>query len=114
MVDTTIRVKDKTYKSIIKTRGAFEQTFGVKLTLDEAMFLATSYINIAYEEFQTLVRERLIQIATQEDGSPDIKWSSLDQIAQTVLPRILIAFENFQRMLKQKSKSSLQYTVAGP
>ena len=102
IMDTSIRVKEATYKTIVKTRGAFEQTFGTKLTLDEAIFLAASYINIAYEEFQTLSREGLIGIVPEKDGSYGVRVTGLDKIAQRVLPRIITAFENMQTMLKEK------------
>lgn len=103
-MDTTIRVKERTYKTIVKTRGAFEQTFGVKLTLDDAMFLATSYMNIAYEEFQMLLREGLLEILPKKDGSYDIKLMSLDKITQRILPRIITAFKNFEAMLLEKDR----------
>ena len=112
VVDTTIRVTKPTYKTIIKTRGAFEQTFAVKLTLDEAIYLAGSYINIVYEEFQTLLREDLIKIVIEKDGSYNVKWTRLDEIAKRILPRVLVAFQNFQDMLEQKGKMPL-ITVSG-
>jgi hypothetical protein len=102
MSDTTIRVKDETYKIIVKTRGAFEQTFGIKMTLDESIFLAASYINVAYDEFQALQRENLIKIVTEKDGSINLKWTSLDNIVTKALPRLLAAFENFKKMLNAK------------
>jgi hypothetical protein len=114
MVDTTIRVKDETYTAIIKTRGAFERTFGMKMTLDEAMYLATSYINLAYEEFEILQQDKLVQIVTEKDGSINLKWSSLDKIVTKVLPRLLVAFENFKKMLNAKEmlKTKGQITTA--
>lgn len=110
MPDTTIRVKDETHKAIVKTRGAFEQTFGIKLSLDEAMYLAASYINIAYEEFQTLSRAELVHIVNEKDGSFSIKFSGLDKIAEKVFPRLLEAFENFKKMVKDKERTE-QITV---
>jgi thiamine kinase-like enzyme len=113
MSDTTIRVKSETYAAIIKTRGAFEQTFGMKLTLDDAMFLATSYISIVYELFQTLAREKLIEIVTEKNGSISVKWASLEQIAIESLPRIMTAFENFKAILKEKEQKILPYVNVG-
>jgi hypothetical protein len=86
----------------VKTRGAFEQTFGMKMTLDDAIFLASSYINVAYGEFQALQRDKLVKVVTEKDGSINIKWTSLDKIVTKVLPRLLVAFENFKRMLNAK------------
>ena len=103
-IDTTIRVKEQTYRAIVKTRGAFEQTFGRKLTLDDAMFLAASYINIAYEEFQGLLREGLLEIVIEKDGSYGVRLMNLDKIAQIILPRVVTAFENVQGMLKRKEQ----------
>jgi uncharacterized lipoprotein YehR (DUF1307 family) len=106
MVDTTIRVKDKTYKAIVRTRGAFEQTFGMKLTLDQVMFLAASYVNIAYEEFQTLSHKKLIEIVTENDGLLNIRWTKLEEILKEVLPRLMTAFLNFKKMLNEKEHES--------
>lgn len=110
-METTIRVKNTTYKTIIKTRGAFEQTFGAKLTIDDSIYLAGSYINIAYEEFQTLLRKDLIKIVIEKNGSYSVKWTGLDEITKRILPRILVAFQNFQDMLKEKEKMPLIATV---
>jgi hypothetical protein len=104
MPDTTIRVKDETHKAIVKARGAFEQTFGTKLTFDETIFLSASYINIAYEELQNLLREGLIKIAMEKDGTVGVEWSKLEQVTKQVLPRIIIAFENFKAMLTEKEE----------
>lgn len=104
MPDTTIRVKDETHKAIVKTRGAFEQTFGIKLSLDDAMYLAACYINIAYEELQNLRREDLVHIETEKDGSFSIRFSGMDKITAKVFPRLLEAFENFKKMVKDKEK----------
>ena len=112
-MDTTIRVKEETYRTIVKTRGAFEQTFGTKLTLDDTMFLASSYINIAYELLQTLSRENLIEIVPEKGGSSSIKLGSLTQIAVESIPRIVTAFENFKDMLKDKGQSSLPQLIVG-
>ncbi len=110
MVDTSIRVKDETYKVIVKTRGAFEQTFGMKMTLDEAIFLAGSYINVAYDEFQALQRDNLLRIVTQKDGTIDLKWTSLEEIVTKALPRLLTAFENFKKMLNAKEMLKMKAT----
>ena len=102
MSDTTIRVKNETYTAIVKTRGAFESTFGMKMTLDEAMYLAASYITVAYEEFEDLQREKLVKVVTEKDGSVSLKWGSLDKIVTKALPRLLVAFDNFKKMLNAK------------
>jgi hypothetical protein len=104
VVDTSIRVKDETYKVIVKTRGAFEQTFGMKMTLDEAIFLATSYINVAYDEFQSLQKDNLLTI--------DLKWTSLEKVVTKALPRLLAAFENFKKLLN--AKEMLKMKAASP
>jgi hypothetical protein len=113
MSDTTIRVKSETYAAIVKTRGAFEQTFGMKLTLDDSMFLATAYISIAYELFQTLSREKLIEIVMEKNGSISVNWTSLEQIAVEALPRIMTAFENFKAILKAKEQRTQPYAIVG-
>jgi hypothetical protein len=100
--DSSIRIKDETYKAVVRTRGSFEQTFGMKLTLDDAIFLAAAYINVAYEEFQALQNDKLITIVTKKDGSIDIKWTSLDKIVTKVLPRLILGFGNFKQLLNAK------------
>lgn len=102
MPDTTIRVKEETYKTIVKTRGSFERTFGVKLSLDDSMYLASSYINLVYDEFQNLRKDDLIRIV-EKDGEYSVQLSGLNQIAQKVLPRVITSFKNFQEVLKAKS-----------
>jgi hypothetical protein len=102
-MDTTIRVKDETHKSIVKARGALEQTFGRKLTLDETVFVSASYVNIAYEEFQKLEKKNLAKVVTEKDGSIEIKWTDLTQILIEVLPRLMNAFANLKRILDRKS-----------
>jgi len=111
VMDTSIRIKDETYKTIVKSRGAFEQTFGTKLTLDETVFLSTSYVNIVYDVFQSLLKEGHIVIGLDKDGSPCVKSMNLGIIAQKALPPILLAFVNYQKMLKQKTKEPLQCIV---
>lgn len=110
MRDTTIRVRNSTYKTIVKTRGAFEQTFGKKLTLDETMFLAASYINLAYDEFQNLMRGNLLEIV-EKDGTYTVRLKGLNEITQKVLPRIITAFENFQAMLKTSEEQKKPITA---
>ena len=113
-MDTTIRVKEETHRAVVKTRGAFEQTFGVKLSLDDAMFLAASYINLAYEEFQKLWREGLIKIVVNKDGSFGVQFKDVDKISQKVLPRVMEAFKNFQTVLKaRKEQKAPLSTIAG-
>jgi len=107
MTDTTIRVKDETHKAIVKARGAFEQTFGAKLTLDETIFLSSSYINIAYEELQKLLKKGIFEIVVEKDGTIGIKWRKVEEIAEQVLPRIIIAFENFKAMLTEKEEKRI-------
>lgn len=110
MPDTTIRVKGETHKAIVKARGAFEQTFGSKLTLDETIFLSSSYINIAYEELQNLLRDGLIGIVVEKDGTFGVNWSKLEEVIKQVLPRIIIAFENFRAMLVEKEERRIYAT----
>jgi hypothetical protein len=102
-MDTTIRVKNETHKSIVKARGALEQTFGRKLTLDETVFVSASYVNIAYEELQKLETKNLAKVITEKDGSIEIKWTDLGQILIEVLPRLMTAFANLKRILNRKS-----------
>lgn len=104
MVDSSIRVKEETYKTIVKARGAFEQTFGRKLSLDESMFLAASYVNIAYEEFQKLTTANVVKIFTEKDGSFQVKWANLEKILQEVLPRLMLAFANLKEILERKER----------
>ncbi len=104
-MDTTIRVKDETHKSIIKARGALEQTFGRKLTLDETVFVSASYVNIAYEELQKLENKNLAKVILDKDGSIEIKWNDLSQIIAEVLPRLILAFQNLKQILNKKSQS---------
>lgn len=101
MPDTTIRVKDKTYREIIKTRGAFEKTFGYKLTLDDTMFLACAYISFAYEQLQKLLGKGLIQIVEGE-GTFNVKLSGLQEITNEVLPDVVTGFQNFKKYLEEK------------
>lgn len=110
MGDTTIRVKDETHKAIVKARGAFEQTFGAKLTLDETIFLSSSYINIAYEELQKLLKKGIFEIVVEKDGTIGIKWRKIEEIAEQVLPRIMVAFENFKAMLTEKEEQRIHAT----
>jgi hypothetical protein len=74
----------------------------MKLTLDDAIFLAASYINVAYEEFQGLQRDKLITIVSKKDGSIDIKWTALNKIVTKILPRLIVAFGNFKKLLNAK------------
>ena len=104
MTDASIRVKEETYKTIIKARGAFEQTFGRKLTLDESMFLAASYVNIAYEEFQKLMTADLVNLVVEKDGTFQVKWVDLEKILLAVLPRLMSAFANLKGILEEKEE----------
>lgn len=83
------------------------------MTLDDAMFLASSYINIAYEEFQTLLKDGLLKIVPKKGGSYDIKLMRLDKITQKILPRIITAFQQFEVMLQEKERETLTPITAG-
>jgi hypothetical protein len=107
MSDTSIRVKAETYKAIVKTRGAFEQTFGRKLTLDDAVYLAGSYVNIAYDIYQDLEKDGYIKVVPQKDGLFDIKWTRIDKILEKAIPRLMEAFQNLKKMLSQKESAVL-------
>jgi sulfatase maturation enzyme AslB (radical SAM superfamily) len=105
--DTTIRVTAKTYATMIRTRGAFEQTFGKKLSLDDAMYLAGSYVNIAYDIYKDLEQQGLVKIVPTADGSFTIDWSSrVDKILDGAIPRIMKAFENLKKMLNEKKMTT--------
>lgn len=107
MPDTSIRVKAETYQVIIKTRGAFEQTFGHKLTLDDAVYLAGSYINVAYDVYQELEKDGLMKIVPDKKGSFNIKWARVDKILDKGIPRLMTAFDNLKKMLSQKQASQV-------
>lgn len=102
MSDTSIRVKAETYRIIVKTRGALEQSFGRKLTLDDVVYLAGSYVNVAYDVYQDLEREGLVLIIPQKNGAFDIKWTRIDKILEKAIPRLMDAFQNLKKMLNQK------------
>ena len=102
-MDTSLRVKGDTYESVVKCRGAFEQTFGRRLSLDETVFLASQYINIAYEEYQKLEQKHLIKTVLEKDGTLLVKWTELGKIVTEVLPRLMTAFGNLRIMLYRKS-----------
>jgi hypothetical protein len=102
MTDTTLRVSEKTYDCIVRTRGAFEQTFGKKLSLDDAMYLAGSYVNIAYDVYKDLEREGLMNIVPTKDGSFNIRWTRIDNILEKGIPRLLTAFQNLKKLLEEK------------
>ena len=106
-MDTSVRVKEATYMTTIKARGALEQTFGKKLTLDQTIYLATSYATLIYEIFQPLMKEGQIIITTNKNGTPSVRWSDLDIIARKALPAILVAFMDFQKILEQKPEEPL-------
>ena len=101
-MDTSIRVKSETYTTLVRARGAFEQTFGRRLTIDETVYLSAHYVNIAYEECQKLERLHLLKIITERDGSLHIEWSDLGKIVTDVLPRLMKAYENLKKMLSKK------------
>lgn len=113
MADTTIRVKDRTYREIIKARGAFERTFGYKLTLDETMFLSSSYISFAYREFQKLLQRGLLTVVDKDGGNFDIRLSGLREITQEVLPDVVEGFQNIKKMLKEKEVQSHNVVTSG-
>jgi len=104
-MDTSMRVSEDTYKAIVKARGAFEQTFGKRLSLDETTFLAASYVNIAYEEYQKLEQKNLIKTVIDKDGSVEIRWTELGKIVSEVLPRLMSAFANLKLILGRKALS---------
>jgi hypothetical protein len=102
-MDTSIRVSDDTYKAIIKARGAFEQTFARRLSLDETTFIAASYVNIAYEEYQKLENQHLVKTVIDKDSSVEIRWTELGKIVNAVLPRLMSAFGNLKLILDRKA-----------
>lgn len=102
-MDTSIRISEDTYTNIVKARGALEQTFGRRLSLDETAFIASSYVNIAYEEYQKLEQQHLVKTIVEKDGSVDIKWTQLGKIVAEVLPRLMTAFGNLKLILDKKT-----------
>ncbi len=102
-MDTSIRISEDTYKNVVKARGALEQTFGRRLSLDETTFIASSYVNIAYEEFQKLEQQHLLKAIVEKDGSVEIRWTQLGKIVSEVLPRLMSAFGNLKLILDKKS-----------
>jgi hypothetical protein len=115
MKDTSIRVKDETYRSLVRARGAFEHTFGTKLSLDDAMYLAAYYTNLAYGELRNLLREDLVRIA-EKDGEYSLRFGvklsgpyeiarneiSKNEIAQKALSRVIASFQNFRAILEAR------------
>ena len=102
MKETTIRVSEETYSTIVRTRGAFELTFGKKLSLDDAIYLAGSYVNVAYDVYKDLEKQGLVRIVPKDDSFA-INWSPrFDKILERAIPRIMGAFENLKKLLEQK------------
>jgi len=114
-MDTTVRIGEQTHKELIKTRGAFEQTFGVKLSLDDTLYIATSYINVIFEEYLKLMLEGLIRIDENKNGTVIVTMNNYNQIAQKVMPRLENAFKVLQNALitKEKTKTPMSALLVG-
>lgn len=104
MGQTSMKVSENTYKTVIKTRGIFEQLFGKRLTLDETVYLSSRTISLIYEIFQKLDAQGKIKIVDAGDGS--LRLDRLE-VSDDVFQDIIEEITEINDKLAEKEKEKL-------
>jgi len=102
MVETTIRIKDVTYTKLIQARGSFEQTFGVKLTLDDTVYIQSLYTNSIFGILRKLVGEGLIRIKEDENGRISIEIDNAKKVLDRLAPETVESFKEVRSKLEER------------
>lgn len=99
---TSIKVSDNTHKTVIQTKGIFEQLFRRNLSLDDTIYLSTRLISSVYENVQKFVALGKVTIQQSEDGS--IQIVGFENIYSELLPELVKEFTEINDKLAEKEK----------
>jgi hypothetical protein len=101
---TSIKVSDDTHKTVIQTRGFFEQIFKRALSLDDTIYLSAWLISFIFREGQKLLA--LDKIKVQQDEKGTIQIEGLDRnVFMEILPVLIAEFAEIDNKLAEKSKT---------
>jgi molybdopterin-guanine dinucleotide biosynthesis protein len=101
---TSIKVTTDTHKTVIQTRGYFEQLFKRNLSLDDTIYLSARLISIIFREGQKLLA--LNRITVQEDEKGVIQVEGLDKnVLMEILPTLIEEFTEIDKKLSEKEKT---------
>jgi molybdopterin-guanine dinucleotide biosynthesis protein len=100
---TSIKVATDTHRTVIQTRGYFEQLFKRNLSLDDTIYLSARLISAIFKEGQKLLALDKIKVHLDEKG--DIKVEGLDEtLFMEILPVLMKEFTEIESKLAEKEK----------
>lgn len=104
MERTSMKVSGDTHKTVIQTRGFFEQVFKRKLSLDDTIYLSARLTSFIFREGQKLLALDKIKVRQGEKGT--ILVEGLDKnVLMEILPVLIKEFTEIDNKLAEKEKT---------
>jgi hypothetical protein len=105
---TSMRISGDTHKSVIKTRGIFEQLYKQRLSLDDTVYLSSRLISFIYQTFQRFAVRNQIEIVKDEDC-----FLTLDNVENLneLVPEIISEITEINHILAEKEQKSSRLNV---
>jgi hypothetical protein len=108
MKATSMRISGDTHKSVVETRGIFEQLYKQRLSLDDTVYLSSHLISFIYKTFQRFAVQNQIEIVKDEDCC-----LSLDNVENLneLVPEIISEITEINHILAEKEQKSSRLNV---